>query len=78
MLVQSPEKLLTFLLIPPDKKIPEGKPSSQNNRKWAWLACVIGAALVFRGPSSGRATVAVRPWPRDRKVCGVWPGFRGN
>ena len=44
--------------LPPDKNIPEGKPSSQNNRKWA---CVIGASIVFRGPSSGL-------WPCDRNV----------
>ena len=39
--------------LPPDKNIPEDKPSSQNNRKWAWLGCVIGASIVFRGPSFG-------------------------
>ena len=47
--------------LPPDKNIAEGKPSSQNNRKWTWLGSVIGASIVFRGPSSGQ-------WPCDRNV----------
>ena len=37
--------------LPPDNNIQEGKPSSQNNIKWACLGCVIE---VFRGPSSGQ------------------------
>ena len=45
--------------LPPDKNILEGKPSSQNNRKWAWIGCVIEASIVFHGPSSGQ-------WPCDR------------
>ena len=44
-----------------DKNIPEGKPSSQNNRKWAWSGCVVGASIVFHGPSSSQ-------WPCDRNV----------
>ena len=47
--------------LPPDKNTLKGKPSSQNNRKWAWLWCVIGASIVFRGPSSGQ-------WPCDCNV----------
>ena len=47
--------------LPPDKDIPEGEPSSQNNRKWAWLGFVIGASIVYRGPSSGQL-------PCDRNV----------
>ena len=47
--------------LPPDKNIPEGKPSLQNSRKWAWLGCVIGASIDFHGPSSGQ-------WPCDRNV----------
>ena len=47
--------------LPPDKNIPEGKPSTQNNIKWAWLGCVIRASIVFRGPSSGQ-------WPCNRCV----------
>ena len=30
--------------LPPGKNIPEGKPSSQNNGKWAWLGCVEGVS----------------------------------
>ena len=41
--------------------MPEGKPYSQNNRKWAWLGFVIGASIVFHGSSSGH-------WPCDRNV----------
>ena len=47
--------------LPPDKNIPEGKPSSQNNRKWAWLGCVIGASIVLHGPFAGQ-------WPYDCNV----------
>ena len=36
-----------------DENTHEGKPSSQENRKEAWLGCAIGVSIVFRGPSSG-------------------------
>ena len=52
-LIHNPESRKVVNL-PPDKNIPEGKPSSQVNIKWAWLGCVIGASVVFRGPSSGQ------------------------
>ena len=55
------EKVEKVVNVPPGKKIPEGKPSSQNNRKWVWFGCVIGASIVFRGPSSGQ-------WPCNRNV----------
>ena len=47
--------------LPPDKNIPEGKPTSQTIEKWALLGCVIGVSIAFRGHSSGQ-------WPCDRNV----------
>ena len=52
---QSPEKLLTFL----KTKTSQRQTILTRNRKWAWLGCVTGASIVFRGPSSGQ-------WPCDR------------
>ena len=45
--------------LPPDKNIPKGKLSSQINRKWVCLWCVIGASVVFVDlpPVSGHATL---------------------
>ena len=47
--------------LPPDNNILEGKPSPQNDKKRAWLGCVIGASIGFRGPSSGQ-------WPCHRNA----------
>ena len=60
-----------FVNLLPDKNIPEGKLSSQNNRKWACLGCVIRGSIVFRGPSSGQGPsaflIALKP-----KACPAW------